>query len=445
MDTNAIAAGKKMIASAPSAAIRRNIERAEKACQAVKEYQKETDLFLRQNYERNNSFIKYTLALSMGIGPAFALFSALGLLRVDYWFCAFVTAFAAFLFCAFCVCIHFSKSVRLTMGVGIGCVCLFLLCIGWNPALNIDIIFSIVPFICCMYLSVPLTIGSCVLTYLIMSYTVFERTICAMNEHPHFHPMGIDEIGHFLKSCLAGYSVEFIVIAVVAVFLTRLLREKIRGELEKKAKIEAFRDKLVQSFANIVEWNDEFTGGHIKRTAIYVNLIAHRLREEGKYAEELSESAVECMTKAAPLHDIGKITVPNTILSKPGKLTDEEFRVMQGHSKTGYEIIRKELEDVESPEYIRVAEDMALYHHEKWNGTGYPMKISGVSIPLSARIMAAADVLDALLSKRQYKEPFSVEKTMQIFRESSGTHFEPCIAEAVLSLEGEIREVSGAA
>ena len=241
---------------------------------------------------------------------------------------------------------------------------------------------------------------------------------------------------------LGGYSIEFLVIGILSYLISKKLRDNLINEYSQKKRIENIQTKLIQSFANIVEWNDQFTGEHIKRTSIYVELIARELVKQGNYAVELTEEKIQLMIKAAPLHDIGKISVPNNILNKPGKLTDEEFEIMKSHSETGYQILEKELKDMEDPEYIQLAEDMALYHHEKWNGQGYPKKIAGEEIPLSARIMAAADVLDALLSKRQYKDAFTIDKTMEIFKESSGSHFEPCIVDAVLALKDRIFDIS---
>ena len=202
------------------------------------------------------------------------------------------------------------------------------------------------------------------------------------------------------------------------------------------------QNKVIISFANLVESRDSFTGEHIKRTAIYVELIARELVKKGLYTDVLTEENIQLFVNTAPLHDLGKIRVPDQILCKPSRFTPEEFERMKTHSLEGYNLIDENLTGVESDEFLEIAKIMALYHHEKWNGTGYPNNVKGTDIPLCARIMAAADVLDALLSKRQYKDAMSIEQAMDIFRESSGSHFEPCIVDAVLACEDSIREVA---
>ena len=160
------------------------------------------------------------------------------------------------------------------------------------------------------------------------------------------------------------------------------------------------------------------------------------------YTDVLTEENIQLYVNTAPLHDLGKIRVPDQILCKPSRFTPEEFEKMKIHSLEGYNLIDENLTGVESDEFLEIAKIMALYHHEKWNGTGYPNSVKGTDIPLCARIMAAADVLDALLSKRQYKDAMTIEQAMDIFRESSGSHFEPCIVDAVLACEDSIREVA---
>lgn len=147
------------------------------------------------------------------------------------------------------------------------------------------------------------------------------------------------------------------------------------------------------------------------------------------------------MYKAAPLHDIGKIKISDVVLNKPGKLTPEEFEVIKTHAESGGEIIEKTLTDIESDSYLKVAREMALYHHEKWNGTGYPYHLSGEDIPLCARIMAVVDVFDALTSKRVYKDAFPVEKAFRILEESSGSHFDPKIVGTFLAHKEEVTQV----
>ena len=165
------------------------------------------------------------------------------------------------------------------------------------------------------------------------------------------------------------------------------------------------------------------------------------LAEMPEYAKILTPEMQDRMCKAAPLHDIGKIKISDVVLNKPGRLTEDEFEVIKTHTLSGGEIIEKTLTDIVSDSYLKVAQEMSLYHHEKWDGSGYPYHLSGEEIPLCARIMAVVDVFDALTSKRVYKEAFPVEKAFRILEESSGTHFDPKIVGTFLAHKEEVRQV----
>ena len=148
------------------------------------------------------------------------------------------------------------------------------------------------------------------------------------------------------------------------------------------------------------------------------------------------------MVKSAPLHDVGKIVVSDTILNKPGRLTDEEFEIMKSHTLAGQEILENAKGAVSESSYLDEAQRLAAYHHEKWNGAGYPYGLAGEEIPLSARIMAVADVFDALVSKRSYKEGMPIEKALSIIHDDAGTHFDPIVAQAFLHAEAEVRRIA---
>lgn len=211
---------------------------------------------------------------------------------------------------------------------------------------------------------------------------------------------------------------------------------------QKNNQITRLQNGLILVLADMVESRDQCTGDHVRKTAAYCEIILRQMQKEGIYADKLTEEFITEVVNSAPLHDVGKIKVSDTILNKPGKLTDEEFGTMKKHTVAGGEIIDKAIATVgEESEYLNEAKNLAEYHHEKWNGTGYPEGLSGEDIPLSARVMAVADVFDALVSRRSYKEPFSVEKALDIIREGSGTHFDPLVVQAFLDAEDEVRRV----
>ncbi len=214
----------------------------------------------------------------------------------------------------------------------------------------------------------------------------------------------------------------------------------------KNEVINKMQNGLIMVLADLVESRDQYTGDHVRKTAVYAQIIMNQLKKEGVYTDQLTEEFMQDVVNSAPLHDLGKIQVPDAILNKPGRLTDEEFDLMKGHAPAGGEIIQEAIgaisEDGNSG-YLKEARNLARYHHEKWDGTGYPDGIAGEDIPLSARIMAVADVYDALVSKRSYKDSFPFEKAMDIIRQGSGTHFDPAVAQAFLDAEEEVRKVSG--
>ena len=192
------------------------------------------------------------------------------------------------------------------------------------------------------------------------------------------------------------------------------------------------QNAIIRDFAELVEARDKNTGNHIKATAYYVKEIAEELRREGKHTDTITDEYVEKLYRMAPLHDIGKIKVSDVILNKPGKLTDEEFAIMKRHTSEGRNILTSFQTFSQSGEFLKEAIEMANYHHERWDGKGYPENLKGDEIPLSARIMAVADVFDALVSRRSYKGPFSYEQAISMIKEESGTHFDPEVVNAFI-------------
>lgn len=197
---------------------------------------------------------------------------------------------------------------------------------------------------------------------------------------------------------------------------------------------------LISTMAELVEDRDENTGGHIQRTAKYVELIAKELKRESKFTDILTDKYIEDMAIAAPLHDVGKISVPDAVLNKAGRLDDTEFQKMQFHTTSGRNILDKVEINTGNIDYLTIAKEMAEYHHERIDGKGYPHGIAGDEIPLCARILAVADVFDALVSRRCYKEPMPLEKAYAIIREESGTHFDCDVVLAFMNARDDIEK-----
>lgn len=205
-----------------------------------------------------------------------------------------------------------------------------------------------------------------------------------------------------------------------------LYRKNLEKEVDKRTKeIENLKSSIVEAMGSLAESRDNETGAHIKRTQYYVKILSEYLSKLPKYKEILTDDYLKLIFKTAPLHDIGKVAIRDNILLKPGKLTPEEFEEMKKHAIFGEDIISKIMENNGETEFLIFAKEIAGGHHEKWDGTGYPRGLKGEEIPLSARIMAIADVYDALISKRIYKNTFTHEDACNIILEGKGKHFDP--------------------
>lgn len=215
------------------------------------------------------------------------------------------------------------------------------------------------------------------------------------------------------------------------------------ADIQKKSEtIAHMQDSLIVVLADMVESRDKYTGDHIKKTAAYLQVIMKQMQKDGMHPDLITDEYIADVVHSAPLHDIGKIQVSDTILNKPSRLTDEEFAKMKTHTVSGKYIISQAADAVSESGYLTEAEKLAAYHHEKWDGSGYPFGLKGEDIPLSARAMAVADVFDALISKRSYKDGFPIDKAFEIIKEGSGTHFDPQIVTAFFRAEDEIRKVA---
>ena len=205
--------------------------------------------------------------------------------------------------------------------------------------------------------------------------------------------------------------------------LIKNYNSQLEKEVEAKTKnIREMQDKLVLGMATMVEGRDNSTGGHIKRTSDCIRILVEEIKKDNVY--NLSEEFCNDLIKAAPMHDLGKIAVDDVILRKPGRFTPEEFEVMKSHAAEGARIVAKILEGTNDEYFAKIAINVAHYHHERWDGSGYPKGLKGEEIPLEARIMAIADVYDALVSKRVYKEAMSFEQANSIIIEGMGKHFD---------------------
>lgn len=217
------------------------------------------------------------------------------------------------------------------------------------------------------------------------------------------------------------------------IYYNDLVQEDTREELVNNQKhITEMQEQMISGLASVIESRDTDTGLHVSRTREYVKLIADGAMKEGVDADEINDRFVDLIYTLAPMHDVGKIVVSDTILKKPARLTPEEFEQIKDHTRSGGVIVRKVLSGITDESYIKFASDIATYHHERWDGTGYPAGLKGDEIPLCARIMAIADVYDALISDRCYKKAMPPEEAVKVIKEEAGTHFDPKLVEIFL-------------
>ena len=220
------------------------------------------------------------------------------------------------------------------------------------------------------------------------------------------------------------------------------LAEQVQEETEQ---VNAMQSRMIDALATLIETRDEGTGEHVARTKEYVKMLAVEMQKDERYRAVLTDEVIDTLYNAAPLHDVGKIAISDTILLKPGKLTEEEFNTMKTHTTKGRQMIRTTFAGLNDEDFLRAAEEIAASHHEKWDGSGYPQGLKGEEIPLSARIMAVADVFDALTSVRVYKKAVTARQALEIMFDESGTHFDPSIMAVVRRLQDRLIEMAGPA
>lgn len=195
---------------------------------------------------------------------------------------------------------------------------------------------------------------------------------------------------------------------------------------------------MLDGFATLVESKDNNTGGHIKRTRAYVNLILKKMKNDNRYRDIMCKDYMRNVSNAAPLHDIGKIATPDSILQKTGKLSDEEYEIMKEHAAQGGKIIRQIFYNLDDMQFRNIAYEIVRFHHEKYNGKGYPDGLIGEQIPLHARIMAIADVFDAVSQKRCYRDAMTIDESFSIIEKGIGTDFDPHLAQIFLDNKDEV-------
>jgi putative two-component system response regulator len=231
-------------------------------------------------------------------------------------------------------------------------------------------------------------------------------------------------------------------------FSASVLQNRIKTHLnidelirERTDQLNRMQNSIVSVLADMVENRDKGTGGHIERTSVYIKILIEEMRVRGVYSEEMEKWDVEKMISSARMHDLGKITITDLIVNKPGKLTPEEYEIMKTHAIEGERIIDEIISKTGEDDFLANAKLFAVTHHERWDGKGYPRGLKGEEIPLHGRIMAIVDVYDALVSERSYKKAFTDDEAVDIIMENAGTHYDPKIAEVFYEVRDQFRAV----
>ena len=206
--------------------------------------------------------------------------------------------------------------------------------------------------------------------------------------------------------------------------------------------VKELEDSIITSFCELIECRDNETGGHVERTKEYVKLLACQLQKQKSFSKILTNEYIEMLVRSAPLHDIGKIGIQDMVLLKPGKLTEEEFEIMKKHTLIGEQVLKTIMEKMPSQKYLEIAKEIAASHHERFDGKGYPLNLAGEDIPLSGRIVAVADVYDALITDRVYRKAMSHQEACDLIMNASGAQFDPEVIRAFMNVKDEMHNIS---
>lgn len=434
------------------------------------------DSFFTENIVNINKRIYIILFWTLIVPVSFVALTQVGVWYVPTPYAAMIFIYS--LAMAF-ICMILNKTGNknlqsVTMYLGLIGISGFVFLLGMKGVIVLTISWAFAPFISCLYYNRRLTRITTIINFVltIVAYWLRSSAVTLVLS-------GVKTASRWFIENVPGVIVEFIFVFLVTDFLSkrtyqtfrRLMSinadkdgaykrlnektleqfntnkelqekneyiEKLNEELNTRNKgLSENQHKIVEFVVSSFGSFDLFGVTHNYHTGKYVQEISKKLRENGYYADELTDEKIETYMLTALLHDAGKIRIPQNIVNKFGKYTKEEYEIMKTHPMEGRKIL-EEMPIIDDGSFNIIAKEMALYHHERWDGSGYPYGVSGEAIPLCARILGAADVLDALISPRLYKEPVSIDEAMKFFAEEKGKSFEPCIADAVIALKNEI-------
>ncbi|MBO4404976.1 MAG: HD domain-containing protein [Treponema sp.] len=426
-------------------------------------------LFFTENARNVNIVVEKILLCTTFVPVSFIVLTCLKLWRVSHPYSVKTIIFSLTCFFISHTLNRYksAKIIRISMIFGLIASSAFVEILGMNPVVTVSISYGFVPLLACLYYNKRLTQGVTLINYFLMIMSFYFKSFTVGNFYIYSKDLDFSQ-GKWFLSTTIGFSIEFVFLFIITSALsnktkntitslidsmekndkaTELIRKKNaqinlkNTELRQNNKrLEETQKNIIRFIAEVLGSHDLFTGHHAFHTGIFVRIIARNVRKAGFYRDVLTDRYIKTLETAALLHDIGKIHIPEGILNKQGRFTSEEFKLMKSHPEEGKKLLDF-LPLIDDGSFNTTAKEMAWCHHEKWNGSGYPRGLAGKEIPLSARIMACADVLDALVSRRLYKDPLSFDEAMRIFKESSGVHFEPCLSDAVINSREELEKI----
>jgi len=307
-----------------------------------------------------------------------------------------------------------------------------------DPNLKVTVSYSVMPLITFLYFDPKFSFWACVICFI----SAFSAWFLISDETIKFFSLNVSR-QFYLISSGSALILEFTAMTTLLCISAMQTNKFKMSLIEHNIKFREVQTRVLYSFADLIELRDGTTGEHIKRTSTVVSHLVNYMITNKIYTDRISLEDLHYVVMSAPLHDIGKMKVPDNILIKPAPLSEEEYEIIKKHPVEGERIIRQTLKNVEDNHFVSIASEVCLYHHEKWDGSGYPEQLKGEAIPISARIMAIADVFDALCSERPYKEAFPIDKAFEILEESRGKHFDPKLVDVMVAMRPSLEIIYG--
>lgn len=404
--------------------------------------------FFESNISKTNHMVEIILYVATIVPISFIAFTFINIWYISYLYSIGLLTGSCIWGSVMHILNKYKISQKFAMFFGLTGCSLFIFAMGLNPVIQISLSFSFVPFISCLYFNLMLCNFFSVFNFLLTIASFAYRAFVTDYVKYHTLRFSVQIPAEWFISNIIGVSVEFIFVFIIANYLTRtglnyfqnLISSKI-DEKEKTLCLEAQNYEMLEFISTCIRSKNKITGTHVVHTQLYVELIANKLKEMGFYEKELTAKKINSYRTGAFLHDIGILGLPDSLLNSTKVFTEEEMNLMKTHTTEGKKQLQF-LPAIENGMLNQILKDIVLYHHEKWNGSGYPKGLKGTAIPLSARIMAGADIIDALISDRTYRKAWSLDEAMDIIRQEKGTVLEPCIADAIIELRPEIQQIN---